>query len=170
MTHFRSLVARLMILAGCCVAWGAVPTDLRAQGVSSAAITMQNWRRASQGLSPNAALARYRMQSLGHPAQRSLSQRHPSGWHGTTLYSTPYYAVTTHRALPTRTTSYYPSTRYSTSFSPSSSTSSSTAGTPMIQKPFAEIRRPPNAIERYWPYMLEAREDPSTGVVIWRLP
>jgi hypothetical protein len=162
MTHSRMFVARLAIVAGCCAAWGAAPTELRAQGATSAAASMQKWRLASQGLSPNAALARYRMQSLRHPAQHSLSPRHPAGWPGATLYSTPYYAVTTHRTIPTRTTSYYPTM--------ASATNSAGVVTPGIRKPFADIRRPPNAVERYWPYMLEAREDPSTGLVIWRLP
>ncbi len=162
MTHSRQIVTRLIVLVGCGAAWGMAPVELFAQGVSSAATTMQAWRRSSQGLSPNAALARYRMQNLGHPAQRSLSLCHPSGWPGTTLYSTPHYAVTTSRTLPARPTSYYPTTN--------SLTTNSSTGTLQTQKPFADVRHPPNAVQRYWPYMLEAREDPTTGLVIWRLP
>ena len=38
------------------------------------------------------------------------------------------------------------------------------------QKPFANIERPAPALERYWPLLLEGREDPHTGVIIWSLP
>ena len=39
-----------------------------------------------------------------------------------------------------------------------------------IAKPFAGMRPAPTAFERYWPLMLEGREDPETGVVIWSIP
>ncbi len=38
------------------------------------------------------------------------------------------------------------------------------------QKPFANLERPPTAIERYWPLLLEGRQDPETGLIIWQLP
>ena len=38
------------------------------------------------------------------------------------------------------------------------------------QKPFANVQHPRNAVERYWPLLLEGREDPHTGVIIWSLP
>ena len=38
------------------------------------------------------------------------------------------------------------------------------------QKPFANIERPQNALERYWPLLLEGRQDPNTGLIIWSLP
>ncbi len=38
------------------------------------------------------------------------------------------------------------------------------------QKPFANIERPAPALERYWPLLLEGREDPHTGIIIWSLP
>jgi|GEM_PF-7088303 len=38
------------------------------------------------------------------------------------------------------------------------------------QKPFTAIERPPTALERYWPLLLEGRENLDTGEIIWRLP
>ncbi len=38
------------------------------------------------------------------------------------------------------------------------------------QKPFANLERPPTALERYWPLLLEGRQDPNTGLIIWSLP
>jgi hypothetical protein len=32
------------------------------------------------------------------------------------------------------------------------------------------MRPAPTAFERYWPLLLEGREDPETGVVIWSIP
>ena len=39
-----------------------------------------------------------------------------------------------------------------------------------VGKPFDNVRPAPTAFERYWPLMLEGREDPKTGVIIWSLP
>jgi hypothetical protein len=39
-----------------------------------------------------------------------------------------------------------------------------------ITKPFTGYRPAPTAFERYWPLMLEGREDPNTGVIIWSIP
>ena len=156
-THSYSIVSRLIVLVGCCAAWGSAPIDALAQGASSAATSLHTWRRTSQGLSPNAALARYRMQNLGHSVPRSFALRQPAIQPTTTLYSTPYYAITTHRTIPARPTSYYPTTN-------------SAATGSLTPKPFADLQRPPTAVQRYWPYLLEAREDPRTGLVIWQLP
>ncbi len=38
------------------------------------------------------------------------------------------------------------------------------------QKPFADVEPQPNALQRYWPLLLEGREDPNTGLIIWSLP
>jgi len=149
---------RLTILLGCLAVCWTAPVELHAQRTTSAATTMRTWQQASQGLSPNAALALYRMQNVGHPTQGASTLRRPSPYPSTTLYSTPYYAVTTWRAVPQRPTSYYP-----TANNPS-------PDVPQTQKPFADVRTPPNAFQRYWPYLLEAREDPRTGLIIWQLP
>ena len=37
-------------------------------------------------------------------------------------------------------------------------------------KPFANVRPAPSSFERYWPLLLEPRENPRTGRVIWTLP
>lgn len=37
-------------------------------------------------------------------------------------------------------------------------------------KPFDNVRPAPTAFERYWPLMLEGRQDPKTGVIIWYMP
>jgi hypothetical protein len=41
---------------------------------------------------------------------------------------------------------------------------------PALSKPFSNMRPAPTAFERYWPLLLEGREDPKTGVVIWYIP
>ncbi len=38
------------------------------------------------------------------------------------------------------------------------------------QKPFVNIKQPATALDRYWPLLLEGRQDPNTGLIIWRLP
>jgi hypothetical protein len=39
-----------------------------------------------------------------------------------------------------------------------------------VGKPFENARPAPTAFERYWPLMLEGRQDPKTGVIIWYMP
>lgn len=38
------------------------------------------------------------------------------------------------------------------------------------QKPFANVQPEPSGLQRYWPLLLEGREDPNTGLIIWTLP
>lgn len=38
------------------------------------------------------------------------------------------------------------------------------------QKPFANLDRGPSGLESYWPWLLEGRQDPNTGLIIWSLP
>jgi len=38
------------------------------------------------------------------------------------------------------------------------------------QKPFANLERPATGLQRYWPLLLEGREDPNTGLIHWSLP
>ncbi|MGI9430524.1 MAG: hypothetical protein ACR2NM_17825 [Bythopirellula sp.] len=38
------------------------------------------------------------------------------------------------------------------------------------EKPFANIQPEPTGLQRYWPLLLEGREDPNTGLIIWTLP
>jgi hypothetical protein len=103
---------------------------------------MQVWNQTSQGMSTNAALAFYRVQNVGRPTMQT------PGW---PRYSqTP--AVTSYPMPTTTARAYYPSTV-----------------TP-VEKPFAYVRPPATAFDRYWPFLMEAREDPDTGLIIWTLP
>ena len=38
------------------------------------------------------------------------------------------------------------------------------------QKPFADLERPASGLQSYWPFLLEGRQDPNTGLIIWSLP
>ena len=38
------------------------------------------------------------------------------------------------------------------------------------QKPFSNVNRGPSGIQSYWPLLLEGRQDPNTGLIIWTLP
>jgi len=38
------------------------------------------------------------------------------------------------------------------------------------RKPFADVQRPPTGLQSYWPLLLEGREDPNTGLILWSLP
>ena len=158
MTRLGNTIVRLTLVAGCC---SLAIASVHAQGAKSTAQSLQAWQRhSSQELSSNAALARYRLDNLNQRVARTRVRRYPAGFPGTTIYSAPYYAVTTHRVVPDRLAGrntlanphYFPVDRTQT------------------QKPFADIRYQPNAVQRYWPLLLEAREDPQTGLVIWRLP
>ena len=144
--HKITTVASLILI-------GLAAESIQAQGVSSAASSMHAWRSTSRGMSTNAALAFYRVQNVGHPRQGNLGSLPAVRAPGTTIYSAPYYAITTHRRVTTPTTNYYPNV------SPRDDA-----------KPFSEIRPAPTAIDRYWPLLLEAREDRNTGLVIWTLP
>ena len=146
------LIRQTLLMTGLLVGSMATVVEVHAQNVSSAATSIQAWRHTSQGLSPNAALAFYRVQNVGSPQQQASPWRRQQYGSSTTIYSAPYYTITTQRSVPTAR-SYYPA--------------SSTAQT---QKPFANLQPAPSAIDRYWPLLLEAREDPATGLVIWTLP
>ena len=39
-----------------------------------------------------------------------------------------------------------------------------------VQKPFADLERPAGGLQTYWPLLLEGREDPRTGLIIWSFP
>lgn len=42
--------------------------------------------------------------------------------------------------------------------------------TQRVGKPFENAHPAPTAFERYWPLLLEGRQDPNTGVIIWYMP
>lgn len=39
-----------------------------------------------------------------------------------------------------------------------------------VSKPFAHVQPPPTTYEQYWPFLLNARENPRTGRVLLTLP
>ena len=143
----------ILLMTGLLAAPLAAPTGARAQGDSSALTSMRAWRHTSQGLSPNAALAFYRLRNAGLPKQQTRVRYRRPDLPNSTIYSAPYYAITTHRAVPVPRSNPYP-----------------TGSTPRPRKPFAGVHPAPTAVDRYWPLLLEAREDPKTGLVIWKLP
>jgi len=145
---------RLILLAtGILAASMFYPHKMQAQVSSPVANSMRGWRNTSRGLNARASLAARHTRSNGRtrlpPAPR---WRRPYTSRGT-LYSAPYYAITTPWAIPDIRSDPYPS-----------------VNTQPNRKPFAGARPAPNAIDRYWPLLFEAREDPKTGLIIWQLP
>ena len=138
-------------------AWGLFPQIVEAQTIRSPATAIQTWRNTGPGMSTNARLGLYRVQNATYPDQYRAFNGSP--FRGRTIYNAPYYAVTTNRSVPR------------------AFVSSSTYNEPLIinnagrtLKPFTNLRRPANAVERYWPLLAEGREDPRTGIVYWQLP
>jgi len=140
----KSLCAMLMT-AAVLVVGSAATARAQTPGVHSAAAPIQVWNHTSQGMSTNAALAFYRLQNVGRPASQ------PAAW---PLYSRNR-AVVDRSAGPPAANTYYPA--------------ANTAADPS-QKPFASVHPPRTTLERYWPFLFEAYEDPHTGLIIWRLP
>lgn len=124
-----------------------------AQAVGSPANSFRSWRQSSPGMSSNAALAFYRVQNAGG-VRRTASVPAPVMPRGRTLYSAPYYSITNRRTVVD---------------SPTPSATSVTR-TAQASKPFDNLQRPPNAVQRYWPLLLQGQEDQNTGLVIWTLP
>ena len=108
----------------------------------------QVWREAAvRGLSYNESLALYRLRQ-NSTATTPLHPRLRAGA-SATLHSparTTPHAATAVPAFP------------------------SSMSTQRVGKPFEEVRPAPTAFERYWPLMLEGRENPKTGVIHWSLP
>jgi hypothetical protein len=106
------------------------------------------WRESSQGMSSNAALAFYRLRN-NSTVPTPLHPRFQNGA-GASLHvngqSTPAGSLA---PFSGRQTTVY---RQPTG------------------KPFENVRPAPTAFERYWPLMLEGRQDPKTGLIIWSLP
>jgi len=113
------------------------------------------WSPRQSGLS---AAAVYRLESMGRNVHLSPAMRfHLNRSRATTpiaSHAHPSSASTSASNLPGRgTQQFYPGvSRLPT------------------QKPFANLERPPTGFERYWPLLLEGRQDPNTGLIIWSLP
>lgn len=129
--------------------------------ISSPATTLHTWRQTSQGMSSNAALAFYRVRNVGYP-NRQQGTGVPIALQNRTLYSAPYYAITRRRGVAATIAPVAPVTAPALGVT--------TRQTGIVSKPFVNLERPANAVERYWPLLLEAREDRRTGLVIWSLP
>ena len=131
----------------------AFPLDLRAKEALPRLTRCVPGGTRRGGSSSNAGLAFHRLRSAGHrqlPATPRWKQ--PLASRGT-IYSAPYYAITTPWAIPNLRSDPYPA-----------------VSSPSTRKPFAGARPAPTAVDRYWPLLFEAREDPKTGLVIWSLP
>ena len=148
--------ARLALpMIGLFVASISPTLDLRAQGGSSATDPARAWRRTPRGLGAHGNPVRHRTWGTDHLRQTAVPRwKRPQTYRGT-IYSAPYYAITTPWAIPNLRSDPYP---YPTAHSPAT------------RKPFAGIRPAPTAVDRYWPLLYEAREDPKTGLIIWSLP
>jgi hypothetical protein len=155
--HAMQYFQRFSSIVGLLATMLVGPVDVFGAGDSSAVTTMQDWKHASRGRSTNAALAFYRQQRLNPSRSRSQYRSWRPDRSSSTIYSAPYYAITAHRTIPNFSSNPYPIRRIE-----------SHAAYPI--KPFANARPAPTAVDRYWPLLLEAREDPKTGLVIWRLP
>lgn len=104
-----------------------------------------------EGLSASAA---YRLQSMGTHVHLSPSMR----WH----LNRSQRGLTTPSANSPATASTAPG-QGAEKFYPGVSRLPA-------QKPFADLERPASGLQSYWPLLLEGREDPNTGLIIWTLP
>jgi hypothetical protein len=119
------------------------------QGLTFRPDAAQVWREAAaMGLSYNEALALSRLRTNA-VVPTPLHPRFQAG-SGAGLVQ-PNYAA-----------------RQGVPLTPSAPTT--TYGPAVTGKPFSNVRPAPTAFERYWPLLLEGREDPKTGVVIWYIP
>jgi hypothetical protein len=124
------------------------PSFAEAQGIHRDPI--QHWRQTSQGMSSTAALAHYRLQNTAvrhQPIQAQLRDQR---------YTTPSSQYLGPRPTPTGPVglgAYHQPYRHNVS-----------------NKPFANVQQPQTAMERYWPLLLEGRQDTKSGLIIWSLP
>ncbi|MDZ4657259.1 MAG: hypothetical protein SH868_06725 [Bythopirellula sp.] len=117
-------------------------------GMAGRPDAVQVWREAAaMGLSYNEALALSRLRT-NSTVPTPLHPRFQAGA-GAGLYQPTYSGHQGVSVTPTYSTNAYRQP---------------------ISKPFAGMRPAPTAFERYWPLLLEGREDPETGVVIWSIP
>jgi len=139
----HALLLAVMISFSSLVGWCS-PTVAQGQFAQPNNNPFETWKYTSQGMSTNSALAFYRLQSSGKPVMGAPSNR----WQRS-VPASRHQSVSNRRSI----SPYYSSVPSSTH-----------------RKPFANIQPSPNAFERYWPLLLEAREDPETGIIIWSLP
>jgi hypothetical protein len=127
--------------------------ELHAQKGIPVVDSMYAWPHTSRGLSSNAGLAHLRLRNSAHTRLPATSRWNRPPLSRGTIYSAPYYAITAPWAIPDIRSDPYPAIQ-----------------TRPTGKPFAGARPAPTAVDRYWPLLFEARQDPKTGLTIWRLP
>lgn len=142
--RFQSFI---LLLASLAIAMTVGPSSARAQRARVS--ERQPSRRGTVGLSD---VAIYRLQSMGHHVRLSPTLQWRLG------YSPYSNSPAAPRTSPARTASAAQGlgTYYRTPARP--------------RKPFSDIQRPPTGFERYWPLLLEGRENPRTGVIFWSMP
>ncbi len=152
MKHIPSIWVALLLA-------GAVAACLASQRANGQGLPQKNdpvdvWRQSSQGMSSNAALAFYRLRnSSGVPTPLHPRFQVGSG----AMVHVPGYT--------SRTGAYAPFSAQQTTPGQQTTVYRQPTG-----KPFENVRPAPTAFERYWPLMLEGRQDPKTGLIIWSLP
>lgn len=155
----RSLI---LLMVGLAAAWATVPAA--AQRSQRGGSPLIDWREQSQGMSTNAALAFYRVRNTNrtYPSQSVSAPQGLSPVSQPIATAPPYYRGNTYQPRP-----YFaiPAVGYAAPPAPGPP-----AGAGFQTKPFAQVRPTPNAIDRYWPLLMERREDPNTGLIIWQLP
>ncbi len=146
MKHIPSDVFAWLLAAA--VAACLASHNLYGQAPANRPDAVQVWRQAAvHGLSYNESLALYRLRQ-NSTVPTPLHPRFQVGA-GASVYT------------PNRPNQY----GVATSASYPMAINSQRTG-----KPFQNVRPAPTAFERYWPLMLEGREDPKTGVIIWYMP
>jgi hypothetical protein len=146
MKHIPSIVIAWLLAAA--VTASLASPSLFGQQPAQRPDAVQIWREAAaRGLSYNESLALYRLRK-NSTVPTPLHPRFRAGA-GAGVYTPGRAAEYGAIAAPK-----YPTT---------------IAG-PRVGKPFENARPAPTAFERYWPLLLEGREDPKTGVIIWSLP
>ncbi len=152
-------------------AWGLVPEAAKQQAAGKQQAKGQQAKKKPATPSiirrPNSAYrsplqgklnaaAAYRLGSMGQHVQLSPAMRFHLNRSATTLtpHASPKARLSSASHVPGQgAEQYYPS-----------------ISRQPVQKPFAEIERLPTGLQRYWPLLLEGRENPNTGLIIWSLP
>jgi hypothetical protein len=136
-----------LLIAGAIAACLAWPRSVYGQRYAPARDPLTTWRESSEGLSNNAALAMYRLRT----SSSVQMPMHPR-------FQTQYTPL--RNPLPAA----------GAGVGVAQVPGYTTLPPPRPTKPFEGAQRPPTAFDRYWPLMLEGREDPKTGIIIWSIP
>ena len=160
---------KTLLIMTCLTAGAATAPPVFAQGLLPGEQPMQSWREHSAGMSPNAALAFYR---LRHTQQTPQQLQQPSSTTvQTTIQRFPPVTPRPRRTVQ-RVPTNYPRPIYAI---PAAGfyvphTRSTPVQPGFEEKPFANTALPPNAVDLYWPMLMQARKERDTGLIIWQLP